>query len=135
MGLSSALNGVFNMSVAARLYRNLILCALPLLLFGAIALGGDPVNLKVTNDGIDDIFVTVSDTSTTPYLKVVDHQRMNGFTTIPLAVSADSTGRANVSWTAITVDTHERQCGHGEKTGLDNGATLNVHVDSDCAAW
>jgi hypothetical protein len=121
--------------MAARPYLNLGLRALPLLLFGAIALGGDPVNLNVTNDGIEDIFVTVSDMSTTPYLKVVDHQRMNGFTTIPLAVSADSTGRAHVSWTAISVDSRDRQCGHGEKTGLDNDGTVNVHVDSDCAAW
>jgi hypothetical protein len=121
--------------MAARLYRHLTLCALPLLVFGTVALGGDPVNLQVTNDGIDDIFVTVSDMSTRPYIKVVDHQRMNGFTTIPVAVSADSTGRANVSWTAVSVDSHERQCGHGEKASLDDGATVNVHVDSDCAGW
>lgn len=75
--------------------------ALALALIGVIAVAGDGVNLKITNDGIVDIFVTVYDLNTRPRSVVVDHQRINGFTTIPAAASADATGRANISWTAI----------------------------------
>ncbi|HEX3396385.1 MAG TPA: hypothetical protein VHS76_06755 [Steroidobacteraceae bacterium] len=107
----------------------------PAVLLGAAALGGDGVNLTVTNDGIRDVFVTVHDLSSTSSLTVVDHQRLNGFTSIPVSVSADGTGRANVSWTAITVDNHQQQCGHATKNGLADGASVNVHVDSDCSNW
>jgi hypothetical protein len=106
---------------------------LALALIGAIALAGDGVNFKITNDGIVDIFVTLYDMNTKPKSVVVEYQRINGFTTIPVSASADATGRANISWTAISVDSRERHCGHGMRAGLDNDAPVNVHVDSDCA--
>jgi hypothetical protein len=112
-------------------HRSLVVLALALI--GAIALAGDGVNFKITNDGIVDIFVTVYDMNTKPKAVVVDHQRINGFTTIPAAASADAGGRANISWTAISVDTRDRRCGRAAQTGLDNDASVNVHVDSDCA--
>jgi hypothetical protein len=112
-------------------YRRSKLGALPLLLLGVTALAGDGVNLNITNDGIVDIFVTVYDMSTNA--AVVEHQRINGFATIPVSVNADATGRANISWTAITVDSRDRRCGHAEQTGLQNDASVNVHADSDCA--
>jgi len=107
--------------------------ALALALIGAIAVAGDGVSFRVTNDGIVDIFVTVYDLNTKPKSVVVDHQRINGFTTIPAAASADATGRANISWTAISVDSRDRRCGHAVKRGLDNDVDVNVHVDSNCA--
>jgi hypothetical protein len=109
------------------------LFALPLLLVAGNAAGDNGVKLSVTNDGIVDIFVTVYDMSAKPYVIVVNHQRMNGFTTIPISVNPDATGKASVSWTAISVDDRDRQCGRAAKTGLDDGATVNVHVDSGCA--
>jgi hypothetical protein len=105
---------------------------LALALIGAIALAGEGVNLRITNDGIVDIFVTVYDMNTRPRSVMVDHQRINGFATIPVSASADATGRANISWTAIGVDSRDRSCGHGTQTGLDEDASINVHVDSDC---
>jgi len=117
--------------MTAHPHRSLVVLALALI--GTIALAGDGVNLKITNDGIVDIFVTVYDMNTKPRSIVVDHQRINGFTMIPAAASADAAGRANVSWTAISVDSRDRRCGHAARTGLDNDATVNVHVDSDCA--
>ena len=107
---------------------------LALALIGAIALAGDGVNFKITNDGIVDIFVTVYDMNTRPKSVVVDHQRINGFTAIPVSASADATGRANISWTAIGVDSRDRRCGHAVKRGLDNDASVKVHVDSDCGS-
>jgi len=117
--------------MTAHPHRSLLVLAAALT--GAIALAGDGVNLKITNDGIVDIFVTVYDMNTKPKSVVVDHQRINGFTMIPAAASADATGRANISWTAISVDSRDRRCGHAAKRGLDNDASVNVHVDSDCA--
>jgi hypothetical protein len=110
-----------------------VLGAPTLMLFGAIALAGDGVNLRITNDSINDVFVTVRDMNTNPNVTVVDHQRINGFAKIPVSVSADATGRANISWTAIRVDDLDRRCGHAAQTGLDNDANVNVHADSDCA--
>lgn len=117
--------------MTAHPHRSLVVLALALI--GTSALAGDGVNLKITNDGIVDIFVTVYDMNTKPKAVVVDHQRINGFTAISAAASADATGRANITWTAISVDSRDRHCGHAAQTGLDNDASVNVHVDSDCA--
>jgi hypothetical protein len=117
--------------MTAHPHRSLVVLALALI--GATVLAGDGVNFKITNDGIVDIFVTVYDMNTTPKSVVVDHQRINGFTTIPAAASADATGRANISWTAISVDSRDRRCGQAAKRGVDNDVSVNVHVDSDCS--
>ena len=98
---------------------------------GSAVSGG--INLKCTNDGSVDIFVTVYDISTTPATMIVRSQRMNGFTSIPISANLDATGKASLSWTAISVDDRDRQCGHGTNTNLEDGASLNVHVDSACA--
>jgi hypothetical protein len=105
---------------------------LPLLSIAGSAAGGGAINLIVANDGIVDIFVTIYDMSATPSAAVISHQRMNGFTTIPISVNPDATGKASISWTAISVDDRDRQCGHATKTNLDDGASVNVHVDSGC---
>jgi hypothetical protein len=111
-----------------------VLGAPTLMLLGAIALAGDGVNLSITNDSINDVFVTVRDMNTNPSVIVLEHKLINGFATIPLSVSADATGRANISWTAIRADALDRRCGHAARKGLDNDANVNVHADSDCAA-
>jgi hypothetical protein len=99
-----------------------------------LPLAGDGVNLKITNDSVIDVFVTVQDMNTNPKSVVLDHQRINGFVSVPLSVSAGPTGRANISWTAIRVDSSDRRCGHATVTGLDNDANVNVHANSECAA-
>jgi hypothetical protein len=113
-------------------HRRKTLAVFSLMLLGAVALAGDGENLRITNDSIIDIFVTVQDTSTKPSIEVVAHQRVNGFASIPISVSTDATGLANVSWTAVRVDGADRRCGRGEQRGLNNDATVNVHADSDC---
>jgi hypothetical protein len=104
------------------------------MLLCAAALGGDGINLTVTNDGIVDIFVTVYDTSVRPNAVVLSHQRINGFTSVPISISADGGGRGNVSWTAIGVDNRDPQCGRGAGNGLSGDANVNVHVDSGCGS-
>ena len=53
----------------------------------------------------------VSDTSTQPNAVVLAHERINGFTRIPISLSADERGRGNVAWTAVTADSNSRRCG------------------------
>jgi hypothetical protein len=102
-----------------------------LLLVAGNALSDGSINLMCTNDGIVDIYVTVYDMSATPPAPVISRQRMNGFTSIPISVNPDATGKASVSWTAISVDQHDRQCGQGTMS-LDDGGSLNVHVNPGC---
>jgi hypothetical protein len=75
------------------------------------------------HDGTVDIFVTIYDMSATPQVIVVNHQRINGFTISPISVNPDATGKASVSWTAISVDDRDRQCGHAAKTNPDDRAS------------
>jgi hypothetical protein len=93
----------------------------------------DGVPVTITNDGTDDIVVTVYDTTVGPR-SVILSQRMNSFSTVPLYMSPDSTGRANLSWTAVTVDPRERRCGHADQQGVADSSQINVHADSACAA-
>jgi len=115
-------------------YRTLarVVFGAPLVLLCAAALGGDGINLTVTNDGIVDVYVTVYDTSVAPRATVLSHQRINGFTSVPISVSADAGGRANVAWSAISVDNTDQHCGHGTRSRLSGDANINVHADSDC---
>jgi hypothetical protein len=105
---------------------------IPLLLFAATALASDDVDLKITNDGIQDLFVTVYDMNTRPYSILLDHERINGFVSVPISATADMTGLARISWTAINVDASSPRCGHGTRGNLDIHESINVHVDSAC---
>ena len=108
----------------------LISICLPLLL-ASTALGGEGVDVKITNNGTEDIVVTVYDTSTSPRRVVITNARMNGFTSLPVSLNADATGRANLSWTAISTDREFRKCGHDD-TVVGNSAFVKVHADSSC---
>jgi hypothetical protein len=108
--------------------------AIPFVLLGGPSWSGEGIQISITNDGTDDILVTVYDMTLGPNAVILSHERINGFSTIPLSLSSDATGRANVSWTAVTVDPSGRKCGHAEQTGLGDSATVTVHADSACAA-
>jgi hypothetical protein len=106
----------------------LILGCLPLLLASTAFAG---VDVKITNDGTQDIVVTVYDMSTSPQRVVLTNARINGFTSVPISVVADATGRANLSWTATSTDPVFPKCGH-EDTVVSNSASVKVHADSSC---
>lgn len=110
----------------------IITCCLPLFTAG-VALGGEGVQVKITNDGTADIVVTVYDMNTQPHRVILENARINGFTSVPINVVGDSTGRANLSWTATSLDPNSRQCGHDE-VAVSDDASLNVHADSSCSA-
>jgi hypothetical protein len=109
----------------------IILGSIPLF-FAAMAMGGEGVQVKITNDGTEDIVVTVYDMNTRPQRVVVENARINGFASIPINVIGDSTGRATVSWTATSIDRNSPACGHDESVELGDSSSLRVHADSSC---
>jgi hypothetical protein len=108
-----------------------LILALPLLMIGT-ALGGEGVQVKITNDGTQDIVVTVYDMNANPRAILLQNARINGFTSVPISAIADATGRANLAWTATSVDATSTKCGHADTLGLSNDSAVNVHADSSC---
>jgi hypothetical protein len=107
----------------------MMLGTLPLLLAGTAR--GEGVDVKITNDGTQDIVVTVYDMSTSPQRAVLSNARINGFTSVPISVAGDATGRANLSWTATSTDRAFPKCGHAD-TVVGNTASVQVRADSNC---
>jgi len=110
----------------------LILSAVPLLLAGT-ALRGEGVAVTIINDGAEVILVTVYDRSTNPQRVVLNNVRVNGFTSVPISLVADPTGKANLSWAAVSAESLSPKCGHAD-TVVSNASSVNVHVDSSCSA-
>jgi hypothetical protein len=102
------------------------------LLSNGVAFAGEGVQVKITNDGTEDILVTVYDMNTQPQRVILENERINGFTSVPINVIGDSTGRANLRWTATSIDNNSRRCGHDE-AAVGDDASLNVHADSSCS--
>ena len=116
-------------------HKGLLLSCLALLLVSASAVGGlNGVDVTIINDGTEDVMVTVYDTSTQPQSVVMSHERINGFTRIPVSLAADDTGRGNIAWTAVSVDPNSRKCGHATTSGLTDSASVPVHADGECGS-
>ena len=90
------------------------------------------LTITISNDTTSNILVTVYDLNTNPVQKLLSSQLMNGFATVTVSLTSDSSGQGHLSWTAITVDPDMRQCGHNDKPNLSDGATVRVHADGDC---
>jgi hypothetical protein len=104
-------------------HKGLLLSSIPLFLVSAAAVGGlNGVDVTITNDGTEDVVVTVYDTSTQPNSVVLSHERINGFTRIPVSLAPDDSGRGNLTWTAVTADANGRKCGHASTQGLTDSA-------------
>jgi hypothetical protein len=110
----------------------LILSCLSLLFLGEAARGADGVEVTITNDSTDDILVTVYDMSTNPGRMVLTGARISGFTSVPVSLVPDISGKARLSWTATSTDPDFPQCGHASVV-VSNADTVNVHADSTCA--
>ena len=115
-----------------KLLAALIVTAIPVLLTGT-ALGGEDVQVKITNNGTADIVVTVYDMNTKPERVVLENARINGFTSAPIIAIGDASGRANLSWTATSIDTNSRKCGHDDTVGVNNDGSVNVRAESSCS--
>ncbi len=112
--------------------KTIVLTAIPLALLSAAALGGDGLSVNITNDGTEDIVVTVYDLTVGANAVVLSHTRINGFTTVPVSLSPDETGKGNISWTAVSADKSSHLCGHEEKVGLGDSSSVTVHADTRC---
>jgi hypothetical protein len=110
----------------------LILSSIPLFFAGAAALGGEGVQVKVTNDGTQDIVVTVYDMSSREPRVVLENERINGFTSVPINALSDASGRAVLSWRATSTDRTTPACGHDDGVQINDSSSLNVHADSSC---
>lgn len=114
-------------------HKGLLLCSVPLLMVSAAAVGGlNGVDVTITNDGTQDLMVTVYDTSTRPASVVLSGERINGFTRIPVSLAPDENGFGNLAWTAVSIDWGKRRCGHAVKQGLTDSASIHVRADSEC---
>jgi hypothetical protein len=114
-----------------RSVARVILGCLPLFLAGT-ALSGEGVDVKITNDGTEDIVVTVYDMSTNPGRVVLTNAHINGFTSVSVNLVADATGKANLAWTATSTDPAFPKCGHANAV-VGNDASVSVHADSSCS--
>jgi hypothetical protein len=103
-----------------------------LLLIGTMVYAGDPLQITVTNDGTDDVLVTVRDMNTHAHGKVLDGQRISGFASVPVSAAAGAAGTAHLSWTAVTTDPDVHRCGHGDKSALANFDSVHVVAQSTC---
>jgi hypothetical protein len=102
------------------------------MLVSATAVGDDMVAIRISNDGTDDIVVTVYDMNAQPPGAVVIRQKINGFAWIPVSVTAGAAGMGHVLWTATSAKSGLRQCGHHDERGLRNDDTVQVFADSPC---
>lgn len=92
----------------------------------------DLIPIKVTNDNTENIYVSLYDMNTTPPSRLLAHELINGFASVPISVSADSSGNAHVYWTAVTADPTMRKCGRKDKPRLSSDASVHVYAKSDC---
>jgi hypothetical protein len=115
---------------------NRLTIALTYLLFcmgGAAVYGDDALTITVRNDTTDSLIVTVYDRNMSPPQKVLSSEVILGSASIPVSISADSSGQGHLSWTARTVDPDMRMCGHNDKRHLNDGDTVHVQADGDCS--
>ena len=103
------------------------------LCMGSAAVFGDGLTITVRNDTSDNLIVTVYDRNTSPPQKVLSSQVVLGSAAIPVSISSDASGHGHLSWTAITQDPDMRMCGHNDKPNLNDGDTVHVQADGDCA--
>jgi hypothetical protein len=109
-----------------------------LLALACLSMGGPParaddtVSITIANDNTDDILVTVYDMNTSPHAKVLDGQRISGFASVPISVTAGAGGTGHVYWQATNLDPDTPQCGHRDKARLANGDSVHVSAHSQC---
>jgi hypothetical protein len=102
------------------------------LLLAHTARGAEGVSVTITNDSTEDILVTVYDTSTNPKRTVLAGARITGFTSVPVSLTANASGKATLSWSATNVDPEFPKCGHAD-AAVDDADSVSVHADSECA--
>jgi hypothetical protein len=110
----------------------LILSCMPLLFFESTA-RADGIEVTISNDGTENLVVTIYDMSVSPKRAVLTNARMNGFSSLSISLITDASGKGRLSWTATGTDPKFPRCGHSDVT-VDNAGSVSVHADSSCTA-
>ena len=110
----------------------IILGAALILLAGAGAVADDPVTIRIYNDDAESIDLSVYDLNAQPPDAAIVNQRVNGFSWIPISVTAGNLGKGHVKWTARTADPSFHKCGSQEVRGVENDSFVYVSADSSC---
>jgi hypothetical protein len=97
------------------------------------ALAGDGLSITLNNNTTGNLLVTVYDMNARPPQKVLSGEVINGFASIRISIATDDSGRGHLSWRATTVDRDMRRCGHHDKPKLNDGDTVHVYANSECA--
>lgn len=106
-----------------------------LLLFAAdTAALADGLDITLNNNTTGNLLVTVYDMNAQPPQKVLSGAVINGFASIRISIAADAAGHGHLSWRATSVDRDMRRCGHHDKPKLNDGDTVHVYANSECAA-
>lgn len=93
----------------------------------------DAFKITVRNDTSDNLLVTVYDQSTAPPQLVLSRRPLYGNASISVLVGEDSSGRGHLYWSAMSLDSDMRMCGHNDTPNLNNDDTVSVYADGDCA--
>jgi len=110
-----------------------ILVGMALALFAATTAVGETVEIKILNDGADEIVASVYDLNAQSPGTALKNLRIEGFAWVPVVVTTDAAGRIRVRWTAVTVDAAFRRCGHKSKHIAAEDAVVHVMADSQCS--
>ena len=106
----------------------LLLCAA-----GAGAEADEMLAITITNNNTNDVIVTVRDLNTVAHTKVLEGQRIGGFTSVPVSITAGAGGTGHVSWRATTTEDTPK-CGHKDRPGLASNDSVHVYAKSACPA-
>jgi hypothetical protein len=100
--------------------------------FGAAA-ADEMLPITILNDNTNDVIVTVRDLNTLAHTKVLVGQRINGFASVPVSITAGADGTGHVRWTATTGG-DDPKCGAKERPRLGTNASVHVYAKSACQA-
>ena len=92
----------------------------------------DSVTLRISNDDIDPVLVTIYDMNTDPPGVIVAQQTISGFAWISVSVTTGEAGTGHVRWTATSASAGPRRCGHHGDRDLGNDDFVQVFADSPC---
>jgi hypothetical protein len=94
---------------------------------------GGGVMLTISNDTSDNLLVTIYDLGSSPRQQILSNRPIYGNASITVSITEDTSGKGHLWWAAMSLDRDMRKCGHDDKANLNDGDTVNVYADGDCA--
>jgi hypothetical protein len=94
--------------------------------------GADGMPVQITNNGTEEVEVTVYDMNTQTHQPVLAHERLYGFSSVLVSLTADASGTGHVLWTATTHENGAVRCGRANTAGLTPDASVDVYADAAC---